>query len=315
MFDILNVGIIVADVIVKPVDNLPDRGKLKLTESIQLHTGGCAVNSAIDLSKIGLNTAVIGKVGNDDLGEYMLDSMRKMNVNTNGIKVDPTAGTSASIAIVNSDGERSFIHSFGADAMFEENDVDYEIVENSKIIFVGGAMLLPKFDGLPCSRMLEKAKKMGKITALDTTWDSTGQWMNLLKPCMPYIDYFMPSYEEAVQLSGKTEPEQIADVFLQMGVKNAVIKLGKKGCLIKNYIGEKYNVPAFKGLVPVDTTGAGNAFTAGFLTGLIKGWDLYECGIFANATGAHCIMAVGASAGIKSFDDIMSFINKNRPEV
>lgn len=86
-----------------------------------------------------------------------------------------------------------------------------------------------------------------------------------------YIDLFIPSYEEAVQLSGKGNPEEIADVFLSMGVKVAVIKLGRDGCFIKAQSGEKYLIPTYTDIKPVDTTGAGDSFVAGFLTGLTKG--------------------------------------------
>ena len=170
---------------------------------------------------------------------------------------------------------------------------------------------MPKFDGIQCADFLKKVKEMGKYTVLDTAWDSKGRWMNLLKPCMKYIDLFIPSLEEAVMLSGKEEPEEIADVFLSMGVKTVVIKLGKKGCFIKDLKGEKHLIPTYTKIKAVDTTGAGDSFVAGFLTGLTKGWNLYECGKFANAVGTHCVMAAGASTGIKSFEETFMFIKNN----
>jgi len=149
---------------------------------------------------------------------------------------------------------------------------------------------------------------MGKITALDTAWNPEVKWTEVLKPCMEHIDFFMPSYEEAAKISGEREPEKIADVFIKMGVKVAVIKLGKDGCFIKSSNGEKYLIPAYKNVKLVDTTGAGDAFCAGFLTGLSKDWSLYECGKFGNAAGSHSIMEIGASTGIKPLEEIKSFM-------
>jgi len=308
MFDVTCVGILVADAIAKTVDELPGRGKLALVDRLQLFTGGCAVNSGIALARIGLNVAIIGKIGDDGFGKFIYNSLKDENVNVDGLVVDPKSSTSASVVLVDSGGERSFLHSLGANAEFTDSDVDYSIIENSRIVFVAGTMLMPNFDGEPCARVLKRSKEMGKITALDTAWDSKGRWMKVLEPCMKYIDYFMPSYEEAVQLSGKEKPEDIADVFLSMGVKTAVVKLGKDGCFIKDSGGEKHSIPTYEDIKPVDTTGAGDSFAAGFLTGIAKGWSLYECGKFANAVGTHCVMAVGATTGIKSLEEIKAFM-------
>jgi len=130
--------------------------------------------------------------------------------------------------------------------------------------------------------------------------------MSAIGPCLPYLDLFIPSLEEAKMLSGKEDPEAMADLFMEMGAKNIVIKLGSQGCFIKNSR-EKHLVPAFK-VKAVDATGAGDSFVAGFITGLVKGWDLKRCGIFANALGAQCVMTMGASDWEKSFDEVVEFI-------
>ncbi len=310
MFDVVCIGILVCDVIAKPVDKIPDQGKLGLIERIELHTGGCAVNTAIDMARIGLDVAVIGKIGNDGFGEYISRILKSEKVDVKGLVIEKEISTSASVVLSDTSGERTFLHSLGANAVFTDRDVDFQIIKDSRIILVAGSMLLPSFDGEPCAGVLKKAKDMGKFTAMDTAWDSKGRWMKILEPCMRYIDLFIPSYEEAVALSGKNEPEEICDVFLSMGVKISVIKLGKNGCFIKAENGEKHLIPTYSNINPIDTTGAGDAFVAGFLTGWTKGWGLYECGKFANAVGTHCVMEIGASAGIKNLEAIKEFIRK-----
>lgn len=309
MFDVACVGILVADAIAKPVDAIPARGKLGLIDRIELYTGGCAVNAAIDMAKIGLNVSIIGKIGNDGFGKFISGVLREENVDISGLVTGERSSTSASVVLSDSGGERTFLHCLGANAEFNDTDINYGIIGNSKIVFIGGTMLMPSFDGEPCTRVLKKSKDMGKYTVLDTAWDSKGRWMNVLEPCMPYIDLFIPSYEEAVCLSGKEEPEKIADVFLSYGVKVAAIKLGKDGCYLKAANGEKHLIPTYTDVRPVDTTGAGDSFVAGFLTGLTKGWNLYECGKFANAVGTNCVMTVGASTGIKKLEEIKKFMD------
>ncbi|MDR3625201.1 MAG: carbohydrate kinase family protein [Ignavibacteriaceae bacterium] len=315
MHEVTCLGIIVADVIAKTVNSLPQEGKLDLIDQIELHLGGCASNAAVDLEKIGIKTAVIGRVGDDGFGSFVINEMKQNGVNVEGIKVSKTSKTSASVVSVHSNGERSFIHHIGANADFVIEDVNFSIINSSKVLFVAGALLMPGFDGPSTAEVLKIAQKENKITVLDTAWDSTGKWMQLIKPCLPYLDYFIPSLEEAEMISGKSDPEEIADVFLEAGVKTAVIKLGSKGCFIKNKAGEKYFIDSFKGIKAVDTTGAGDSFAAGFITGIVKGWDLYKCGKFANAVGAHCVIKVGATSGIKTMDEIQKFINSYKSEV
>lgn len=310
MFDVVCIGILVADVTAKPVDSIPRRGELGLIDRIELYTGGCAVNSAIDMAKIGLNVSVIGKIGNDGFGSFISGELKRWKVDISGLKTGEKSSTSASVVLSDSGGERTFLHCLGANGEFTDTDVDFNVVADSRIVFIAGTMLMSSFDGEPCARVLKKAKSMGKYTVLDTAWDSKGRWMQVLKPCMEHIDLFIPSYEEAVNLSGKKDPEEISDVFLSMGVKVSVIKLGKDGCFIKSAGGEKYSIPTYTDIKPVDTNGAGDSFVAGFLTGLTKGWSLLECGRFANAVGTHCIMAVGASTGIKTLGEILDFMKK-----
>jgi sugar/nucleoside kinase (ribokinase family) len=310
MHEVTCLGIIVADVIAKNVNDLPQVGKLDLIEQLELHLGGCASNAAVDLEKIGIKTAVIGKVGNDGFGAFVINEMKRNGVDVQGVAVGKDGKTSASVVAVHSNGERSFLHHLGTNADFSKDDIDYSILLKSKILFVAGALLMPNFDGDPTAEVLKKAQEAGVITVMDTAWDSTGKWMKQIKPCLPYLDYFIPSLEEAEMISGKKQPEEIADVFLQAGVKTAVIKLGSKGCYIKNKPDEKYFIEAFKGIKAVDTTGAGDSFAAGFITGIIKGWDLKICGKFANAVGAHCVMEIGATSGIKKMSEILDFINE-----
>ncbi|MCL1855983.1 MAG: carbohydrate kinase family protein [Clostridia bacterium] len=308
MFDVACIGILVADLIAKPVDTIPGAGLLERIDSIGLYSGGCAMSAGIDMSKLGLKTAVLGKIGNDSFGEFLRSELLKYHVNCDGLAVDPSVQTSASVVLSASEGERSFLHCIGANGTYGYHDVDFGIIQNSRIVFVAGTMLMDAFDGETSATVLRMAKEMNKITVLDTAWDSKGRWMNVLRPCMPHIDYFLPSMDEAVMLSGKKDPAEICDVFLAMGAKNVVIKNGKDGCFVHRE-GMLIGIPPYT-CNAIDTTGAGDSFCAGWITGLIKGLDIVECGKFANAVGAHCVMEMGATTGIKSYEEIHEFMNQ-----
>lgn len=306
MADVTCLGILVADVVGKPIDQWPARGKLMLADRMELHTGGCASNTGVALAKIGVKTAIIGKVGNDGFGDFVVNSLEKWGADCSGVVRDRDAATSATMVMVHSDGERSFIHYIGANAAFTDADVDFGIVKQSKILHVAGVFLMPAFDGEPTARVLKKAQEMGVTTSLDTCWDSRGNWMKLLEPCLPYVDYAVPSIEEARMVTGKHEPADVAGVLMDKGVKTVALKMGNQGCYIRSRDVE-LRIPIYK-VDAVDACGAGDSFAAGFLVGLVNGWDLERTGKFANAVGAFCVTALGATTGIKDQKTIEEFI-------
>ncbi len=314
MKDAVCIGILVADVISKPLIKLPGKGKLMPIDSISLHSGGCALSSAVDMSIIGLDTAVVGKIGNDGFGSYLTNVLKEAGVETKALSIGKGSDTSASVVVVGDDSERSFIHCFGANGEFCYEDIDFNFIKKYKIAFFTGVNLMPSLDGAPLGTAVKKAKELGCITVMDTAWDASGRWMDLVEDSLPYLDYFMPSSDEAMNISGKEDLSDIADVFMAHGVKNVVIKLGKEGCYIKTHNKNEYLIPTFLNIKPVETTGAGDAFSSGFITGISKGWPLDKCGIFANAVGTFSVSQIGASTGIKSIEETIKFIKSQNRE-
>jgi len=308
MADVVCVGIMVADVIGKPVVDYPSRGKLVLVDRMELHSGGCAMSTGIALAKIGVDSAVIGKVGNDGFGDFLINVLERAGVDASGVVRDPKEATSATMVMVHPDGERSFIHYLGANATLTEEDINFDLLKGAKILHVAGSFLMPSLDGEPTARVLEKAKEMGLTTSLDTAWDSRGRWMSILKPALAYTDIAVPSIEEARMVTGKHEPSEVASVLMDHGVKIVGLKMGEEGCYIRSKDVE-IRIPRFD-VVAVDACGAGDCFAAGFLTGIIEGWDLEKTGRFANAVGATCVMAMGATTGVKSMNATLEFMEQ-----
>lgn len=310
MADVVCLGILVADVVGKPVDKWPERGKLELLERMELHSGGCAANTGIDLAKIGIDTAVIGKVGDDGFGDFMVQALVRNGIDPSGVVRDRAEATSATMVMVHGDGERSFIHYIGANAAFVESDVNYDLIKRAKVLHVAGAFLLPGIDGEPTARILKKARELGVITSLDTCWDSKGRWMSLLRPCLDGLDYFLPSFEEAKMIAGRETPEDVAKVLLDAGVKTVGLKMGEAGSYVRTADAE-VRAPIYK-VDAIDALGAGDSFAAGFLTGVVNGWDLEKTSRFANAVGACCVTALGATTGIRSLDETLEFMRNRK---
>lgn len=314
MKTILCIGSITTDVIVKTVDNLPPPGVLQAVDGIKTRVGGCAANASIVLSRLGAPSVLVAKLGCDSYGDFVEKTAQENGVDCSGLCHDSSVGTTVSVVCISSEGERSFLYYPGSTAAFRKEDLPKELLQKSDIVFISGAMLMPSFDGAPSAEVLKTAKELGKYTVMDTAWDFDDIWLPKVKDAIPYLDLFMPSIDEATKLTGETDPEKIADRLFNLGAKNVIIKLGKQGALICPQGGERKIIPTYSGIKPVDTTGAGDSFCAGFLYGLANGWDYYESARFANAVATHCIMAVGAYDGIKDIHQITEFIKHNTAE-
>jgi len=304
-------GILVADVVGRPLRALPGRGRLVLVDEMSLHTGGCAVNTATALAQLGTPVEVMGRVGPDAFGDFLLSELRTRGIGVGSVARDPETGTSATMVMVDADGERRFVHYIGANARLTLEDVDWDVVERASILHVAGALVLPGLDGRPTAELLGRARSAGVTTVLDTVWDDTGRWMQLLEPCLPHVDYFVPSLEEARALTGQDEPEDIGHALLDHGVGTVGLKMGAAGCLVMTDAGESLRIPAFE-VDAVDATGAGDAFAAGFIAGVWQGWSLEDTARLANAVGALCVTGPGATGGVRSLRDTMAFMQSAR---
>jgi sugar/nucleoside kinase (ribokinase family) len=302
---VLCLGIIVGDFLAKPVEDMPERGKLTLVEKTELHIGGCATNTGIVLKKLGVDVSIVGKVGNDNLGKFIINKLKEEGIDTEYIKISDKFTTSGTSVLVHSDGERSFIHSIGANADFDINDFDFSLLKNFSILHIAGPFLMPKFLKMGLTEILKEAKNGGIITCLDTVWDAFGNWLKGIENSLPYIDYLFTSFEEAKMIAKKEEKEDICNFFLSNGVKNVCLKMGERGSYISNK-NESYYFPALKVNV-IDTTGAGDGYVAGFIKGITENFEFKKCGLLANIVGAKITTAIGTTAGIKNWEDLLKF--------
>ncbi len=309
------IGSVTTDILVKPADAIPAPGVLQYVDNVQMLVGGCASNAAMDMAIMGIPSELLCLVGEDNFGNFVKSAASQKGVGIQGVRTRAGVPTTGSVVCIGSTGERSFLYSPGSTSDFTLDDVDDAVLDTCDIIFVAGALLLTKFDGEPCAKLMKRMQEAGKFTVMDTAWDSENVWLPKIEAVLPYLDLFMPSYDEAVKLTGEEDPDRIADFFFDKGVKTVIIKLGSKGALICESRTERYELPTYRSVKPVDTTGAGDSFCAGFLSGLAMGWNYRKSAQFANAVGTHCIMAIGANGAISKVDDILAFMEAHQDEV
>jgi sugar/nucleoside kinase (ribokinase family) len=298
MIDVVCLGILVADVVARPVDAVPETGTLALVDSILLRGGGCALNTSSALVRLGLRAAAVGKVGTDPLGNFVLGLLEERGVEASGVIRDPAVPTSASVALVDSEGERTFLHNPGANDALREEELG-DSVFAGRALHLAGALVLGGLDGEPAARILGEARRRGLHTSLDPVFDASGRWERVL-PALPQCDLVTPGRAEAEAISGETDPARAARRLRELGAGIAAVTLGPEGCHVA--------ADDFDGRVPavavdaLDGTGAGDAFAAGFLYGRLAGWATEACARFANAAGALATTAVGAFEGVADLD-------------
>jgi sugar/nucleoside kinase (ribokinase family) len=304
--ELVSVGVVCADVMVRPVDTVPQRGTLGLVPKLEMHLGGLAAVTASAFCQLGGKAAFIGRVGRDGFGDYLVSTLQNNGVDVTGVKRVESAHSSATVVLIDTAGERTFMHHVGANAETCEGDIDFNLTGGARVLHWGGPAIMPQLDGAPMGRVFERAQSLGMATSMDTCYDGKGVWLPLIEPSLPHLDIVFSSFEEACNYTGCNTPESIADFYMGYGVKIAVIKLGSDGIFVKR--GEEtYRLPAHRVEV-VDTTGAGDASCGGFLYGWLQGWDLKRCARLANAVGGLTVQHMGGAEAITNLGQVLTFM-------
>ncbi len=305
--DVVSLGLACADVMVKPVSTLPEKGTLGLVPTLELHLGGLAAATATVLSKLGTSVAFAGMVGEDGFGDFIVNTLGDAGVNTRSVKRSSDATTSATVVIIDEHGERTFLHHSGTAALFTDTDVESSLFTEANWVHWGGPGVTPGLDGAPAGRILKRAQDHGCTTSLDTCYDGSGKWFERIEAALPFTDYVMASLEEARCYTGCESKEDIAAFFLGHSAKGAIIKLGEDGIYAANN-DEQFHIPAHPVDV-VDTTGAGDAACAGFIYAYLNDWNFEDSVRLANAVGGLTVQRMGGAEAVSSLDDAVALMN------
>jgi sugar/nucleoside kinase (ribokinase family) len=306
--DLVCIGSVVADLIFLGINTLPQIGKLVVAEGMEFHPGGCATNTSLAFAKLGGKVRLIARVGEDSIGENVLQQLKQYGILTDNVLVTP-ALTAVTIALISPSGERTFVYYPGANSLLSYVDINIDVLSRTKIVHFADTFLLPRLDGEGALALLKEARSRGAKTSMDTSWDTKGRWLTLLGGCLPLIDFFFCNLSEAQAMTGYTSAEDASRALLNYGAGLVIIKMGAHGSLIRG-AGLSLNIPSMCVDV-VDTTGAGDCYVAAFLFGYSKEWDYERIGMFASAAGGACVRVPGATTGIYSYDHVVSLVRDN----
>lgn len=316
---------------VKMVTAYPKKGMLATIESESLAVGGCVPNTAIDIAKLDpeIKISVFGRIGADYKGEYVLNQMKAVGIDVNGVKVSDTAPTSYSDVItVIGTGERTFFHNRGANKEFCPNDVDVKKLD-CKILHIGYLMLLDYFDKLdsdgrtPMAEFLKSVRAEGIKTSIDLVSETSGNFHKVAMAALPHCDYVIINEIEAGNIVG-ISPRDGADNLIEENVKTIMEKLMAYGvnekvivhcpekgfCLDKD--GKFTSVPSVKlkkGFIK-GSVGAGDAFCAGSLYSIYNGYTDEKTLEFANLVAVNCLSEADSVSGICHKDKLKDVLDK-----
>jgi sugar/nucleoside kinase (ribokinase family) len=302
-YDVSVIGLYILDVLGRPVARIPDRGNVDFIEEIRLTVAGTAGGTVVDTAKLGLRSLAVGAVGDDEKADWVLLTMQKHGIDTSAMQRLSGVPTSATILNVRPNGDRPALHVRGASDHFDVSPSMYDQVFDAPIIHLGGTGLLKKLDGSASVTLLREAKSRGRTVTFDLI-AASAETLEIVAPLLPYIDYFMPSIEEAKDMSGQKTAEDCAKFYLDKGASCCVFTLGGEGAFYAHRDGTRLASRAYD-ITVVDTTGCGDAFDAGFIAALHHKMDTETALRFAQASAGLVATGLGSDAGIVSFEETL----------
>jgi len=307
---VLCAGIIVLDHGCSPIRNFPAEGELIATSGMALTLGGCAANVGVDLAKMGVHSKILGKIGDDDFGQIILQKLKHTGADISKIIKQPNSPTSQTLVINVTGQDRRFIHLIGANEGFADKDFQKKDIEGCKVVYLGGYLLMDKLTPLHVAEVFRAAQLGGAKTVLDVVTPGPGDHLEKLKPILPFVDVFLPNDSEAKLICGIETPIEQAKFFKSLGVNTSVITLGNQGTILLNNQA-CYKADIFK-IKYHDGSGSGDAFTAGYISGILENKSEIECLEIGSALGASCVRAQGTTEGVFSKEECNHFLAENK---
>ena len=307
-FDVISIGELNADLIFTGLEEGPVLNREILASGYKKTMGSSTALCTANMTKLGLKTAFCSKVGNDEMGRFVLEQLEKRNIDSSFCIYEDGAETGVTLSL-NWSGDRAMVTVLGVIKTFSLKDFDINIINSAKHIHVGSFFLQEALRADLCT-IFKTAHERGITTSLDTGWDNSENWDYGIQSVLEYTDLFFPNETEAIHIA---KAKTLADAVnrLEKMCKNTVaIKRGKDGAYCLSG-GKRYAIKAINSVKVIDTTGAGDSFNAGFIYGFINGLPIHECLEYGNASGGISVGSVGGSDADLNIDKVLEIIKKH----
>jgi sugar/nucleoside kinase (ribokinase family) len=290
--NVITMGAHILDVLVRPVSDIPPGQETALVEQIRMTAAGTAAGTALTFAKLGAAVRTAGAIGTDPAGDVLLSLLSSVGIDIGLVVRKPDVPTSMSVLPIRPNGERPSLHLLGANLAYTLEDVDWDAVAAADHLHLGGAELLgPDFS----SRILRHAKENGVTTSVDLIAPGGMGTFDIIAPAMAYTDYLLPNEDQVLGFTGAADLADGCRRLLDAGAGLLAVTCGADGALIVDREGTQ-QVPAFTVDV-VDTTGCGDAFSAGFVYATRIGRAPGEAAVLGNAVAALVAGGLGSDHG------------------
>lgn len=297
-FDVIGFGALNVDKLyrVNKIAGPEEEGFIKGFEEA---CGGSAANTIVGLARLGCKVGFIGKVAKDREGKMLLEDFRREGVNTGGIIQAKMGRSGVVMGFVDEKGERALYVDPGVNDIISIEEIDTKYVRQTRFLHLTSFVGEKSFETQ--KRLVESLPADVKVS-LDPGELYACKGLETLTPLLKRCFVVMPNSRELALLTGEDDYEKGAKALLELGVKIVAVKLGSQGCYVTDEQ-KSQHIETFKVRV-VDTTGAGDAFCAGFLYGLLNNKSLHECGRLGNFVASRCVMKMGARAGLPRLEEL-----------
>ena len=308
------IGPHIVDVLGLPVESIPaGQGSARLTE-IRATAAGTAAGTAVDLAKLGASVRAFGAVGADLLADILIAALGGYGVDTSGLVRKIGAQTSATILPIRPNGERPALHVPGATRLLELADLDLVRLSDCDAVLLGGPDAMSGLSADDLVAVVAAAKNAGALVVVDVLHPGSKRDFARISGALAGADWFWPNGDQLRALTGRADLDlAIADV-LALGTGGVAVTLGADGCLVTGTDGGLTHIPAIAAAV-VDTTGCGDGFNAGMLTGLLLGCEPVDAAWLGTACGSLVASGLGSDAGIKDLDHAVQFLRTAAAEI
>jgi sugar/nucleoside kinase (ribokinase family) len=287
-------GVHVVDILVRPVQEIPAGQGGALVEQIAITAAGPAGGTAVTLAKLGAEVACAGAIGTDPLGEVLVSLLSRFGVDASLLIARDGVQTSASVLPIRPDGSRPAFHVVGANATYSSADAPWEAIAAADHLHLGA----PEFmGGEEAAKILARAREHGVVTSADllAPGEQAAAILDWIAPALAHLDYLLPNDEQVLGLTGSATLVDGCRALLARGVGCVAATRGADGALVVD-AGGVHEVPAFA-IEPVDTTGCGDAFSAGFIRGLALGRSRADAAVLGCAAAALVATGLGSDHG------------------
>lgn len=301
------------------IDFVPgSKGPLSLVRSFTPSAGGAVANIMVAASRLGLRTGLIGCIGDDEFGDFIVQDLRSEGVDTGCLKRVKDRRTGIAFYSIDEKGERHYLfYRFPGysdpESMLRIEDLDEDYIASSRMLHFSESMLRRRDTRGVVFKALRIAKENDVQVSYDpnvreTLWEGRGELQRVQREALALTDVFLSTLREASLITGSLkEPDKVVTQILALGSSIIVIR-GRNQCHIITRE-ETFKVPVFR-VKAADTSGAGDAFDAGFLAGFLKGLPLEKAAMLGNAVAALKIMKVGTRSGLPKLGEALKFIEE-----